>query len=142
MRNILFILTMFFLAFFWSCTACNSNDQKNDTDSFAINDAETDTDSVKKDADLTDSSHDNDADIQDKDVYGNDDDGDHWPPKDDKELPDLADDPYGTFYSDYDKNVAYEYYGDFDVVAQDLDEVRKIYLRTEKSENICSWHKR
>ena len=62
------------MAFFWSCTACNSNDQKNDTDSFAINDAETDTDSVKKDTDLTDSGHDNDADIQDKDVYGNDDD--------------------------------------------------------------------
>jgi len=119
---------MFFLAFFWSCTACNSNDQKNDTDSFAINDAETDTDSVKKDADLTDSSHDNDADIQDKDISVNDDDdGDDWPPKDDKELPDLADDPYGTFYSDYDKNVAYEYYGDFDVVVEDPDEVRKLW---------------
>ncbi|HNZ52954.1 MAG TPA: hypothetical protein PLX56_03405 [bacterium] len=36
---------------FWSCAACNSNDQKNDTDSFAINDAEIDADSVKKDTD-------------------------------------------------------------------------------------------
>ncbi|HPA56976.1 MAG TPA: hypothetical protein PLT70_06070, partial [bacterium] len=122
---------------FWSCAACNSNDQKNDTDSFAINDAEIDADSVKKDTDLTDSSHDNDADIQDKDISVNDDDdGDDWPPKDDKELPDLADDPYGTFYSDYDKNIAYEYYGDFDVVAQDPDEVRKLWNKKAGIKNM------
>ncbi len=94
MRNILFILTMFFLAFFWSCTACNSNDQKNDTDSFAINDAEADTDSVKKDEDINDSVDSSDKEI-DNDAF------------DESEAPDLSNDPYVKYYPDYDKNIAY-----------------------------------
>jgi len=48
MRNILIIL---FLTVFWSCTSCNSNDPKHDSDSLADNDTKNDIDSIKVDVD-------------------------------------------------------------------------------------------
>ena len=124
MRN---IFAVFLLLFFWSCTSCNSSQNHDsddlDHDSQDLPDLyDCDNESVDREDNSVD------LDIQDKEVSDNDiDDEDDWPPKDDKELPDLEDDPYGTFYSDYDKNVAYKYYGDFDVIVQDPDEVRKLW---------------
>jgi hypothetical protein len=44
-----------------------------------------------------------------------------------EELPDLENDPYVKNYPDYGKNIAYEYYGDFDVTVHDPDNVKELW---------------
>ena len=116
MRNILIIL---FLTIFWSCTSCNSNDPKNDTDNPADNDTQNDIDSIKPDNDLADSAVETDTETdevnQDTDI--------------DDEVPDMSGNPYWEEYSDSDKNVAYYYYGDEPVKANDPEKIRELWSK-------------
>ena len=110
MRNMLIILLLFLL---WSCTSCNGNDSSTDDKDLLI-----DKDAVFEDKDLDEIS-DFDLDSDNVDDENSED--------NESELPDLSNDPYVKNYPDYDKNIAYEYYGDFDVIAKDPDEVRKLW---------------
>jgi hypothetical protein len=122
MRNILII---FLLLFFWSCTSCNGNNPGNDSDSFLDNDAKTDTDSVKTDNDINDSTVENDIEADESNLDADVD--DEW--ERDIEMPDMSGSPYWEEYSDSDKNIAYYYYGDKPVKSSDPEDVKALWSK-------------
>ncbi|HRZ78868.1 MAG TPA: hypothetical protein P5044_02570 [bacterium] len=117
MRNILIILLLFL---FWSCTSCNGNNPKNDSDSLADNDTKNDIDSVRTDKDIDDLSDDpSDEVLTESD--------DEW--ERDVEIPDMSGNPYWEEYSDSDKNIAYYYYGDKPVKSSDPEDVKALWSK-------------
>jgi hypothetical protein len=115
-------LLIFIFAILMSCTACNSKSQNHDSqDSPDLHDSNKDTETIDKVPDLSDEA------LAESDEIPDEEHDDDWPPKDDKELPDLDKDPYVTHYPDYDRHIAYEYYGDFKVDVKDPDNVRKLW---------------
>ena len=116
-------LLIFIFAILISCTACNSNGQNHDSpDSPDVHDSETqDTETIDKVPDLSDEA------LAESDEIPDEEPDDDWPPKEEKEPPDLDDNPYVANYPDYDRHIAYEYYGDFKVDVKDPDNVRKLW---------------
>ncbi len=117
MRNILII---FLLLSFWSCTSCNGNNPKNDSDNPADNDTKNDIDSVKVDKD---------ADGLSDEVLTESDEADEVNSDADIEIPDMNGNPYWEEYSDSDKNVAYYYYGDKPVKSFDPEDVKALWSK-------------
>jgi hypothetical protein len=89
------------------------------------NDAKTDTDSVKTDNDINDSTVEND--IEADEVNPDADVDDEW--ERDIEIPDMSGNPYWEEYSDSDKNVAYYYYGDKPVKSSDPEDVKALWSK-------------
>ncbi len=117
MRNILIIFMMFL---FWSCTSCNGNNPKNDSDNPADNDTKNDIDSVKVDKD---------ADGLSDEVLTESDEADEVNSDADIEIPDMNGNPYWEESSDSDKNVAYYYYGDKPVKSFDPEDVKALWSK-------------
>jgi len=90
-----------------------------------VNDTETDTDSVKVDKDINDSTVENDTETDE--ISSDADVDDEW--ERDIEIPDMSGNPYWEEYSDSDKNIAYYYYGDKPVKSSDPEDVKALWSK-------------
>jgi hypothetical protein len=137
--SLIFILTLFI-----SCTACNSGSAKTDNDTVPDSELSDDlSDEVLTEPDET----------PDIDADANDADEDHtgYPDEDhyDDDIPDFSNKPWLVDhdpYSDRD-NFVYEYYGDYDVIPEDPENVRRLWryeffgVSGGDIQDMCKWVK-